>query len=94
MFSWSNFLSFYISPSASTLIKLRKLSILASKYAFCGQNKLNDTQLIVYARVRASFLDNLGCMTLMAASKLSKIKRGGGNLNWHLKALFIQHVFG
>ena len=73
---------------------LRKLSILAFYHDFLGQNRLKDTKSIVYARVRASFLDNLGCMTLMAASKLSKIKRGGGNLNWHLKALFIQHVFG
>ena len=64
MFLWGE--NLYVHGSVYTKkllqIKLRKLSIFNLFLFFLDQNWLNHTHSIVYARVRASFLDNLGFM--------------------------------
>ena len=70
-FIFSCFTFFFCIINAHKLdnIQLRKLSILASRYDVLGQNILEHTQSIVYARLKASFLDNLGCRTLVIKSR-------------------------
>ena len=63
MLSWEKIKKSLLHCNVRTkiIIKLGKLSILDYKYDFWGQNRLKHTQSIVYARVRASYLYNLGC---------------------------------
>ena len=49
---------------------------MASKYDFLGQNKLKDTQSIVYARVRASSLEELGMYDFDGSIETFQNKKG------------------